>query len=145
MMQGLPEAWREGWDRGAFSNVEAYPQHMPPNAEIVVGWFNETLPVFRQHLLRGRPVGLLHVDCDLYSSTREVLEGLDSAIVPGTVIVFDEFVNYPGYELHEFRACAEWMMRYNRALSPIGLFGEGPDAHIDVHPRHQAAAFLVVK
>ncbi|HXF29087.1 MAG TPA: hypothetical protein VN457_04495 [Chlamydiales bacterium] len=32
-------------------------------------------------------------------------------IVPGTIIVFDEFYNYPGYERHEFKAFQEFLAR----------------------------------
>lgn len=38
-----------------------------------------------------------------------VLSGLKGRIVPGTMIVFDEYFNYPGWEQHEFRAFQEFV------------------------------------
>ncbi|VIO70345.1 hypothetical protein CI1B_29980 [Bradyrhizobium ivorense] len=62
------------------------------------GLFDETIPVFAQ---RELPVAFIHVDCDIYSSTRSLFTGLKSQIRPGCVIVFDEYFNYVGFEKHE--------------------------------------------
>jgi hypothetical protein len=82
--------------------------------ELVVGWFDQTLPGFvKKH---QDPIALLHVDCDLYSSTVTILNNLKDQIVPGTVIVFDEYINYPGWQLDEFKAWQEhikaWGIKY---------------------------------
>jgi len=37
----------------------------------------------------------IHIDCDLYSSTIFDLWG--NKIVEGTILVFDEYFNYPGW------------------------------------------------
>ena len=57
------------------------------------------------------PVSLLHVDGDLYSSAVTVLEHVGPRLVPGSVVVFDEFFNFPGWEQHEFRAWQEHLAR----------------------------------
>jgi hypothetical protein len=54
---------------------------------------------------------LLHIDCDLYSSTRTVLEQLSSRIVAGTVIVLDEFWIV---QEQEKRAFDEWLRTARR-------------------------------
>jgi hypothetical protein len=38
-----------------------------------------------------------------------VLEQLRARIVTGSVIVFDEYLNYPGWQLHEFKAFREFI------------------------------------
>jgi hypothetical protein len=73
---------------------------------LLKGWFEDTLPAFAAR--RSGPIALLHVDCDLYSSTKCVLDHLGASLVPGSVIVFDEYFNYPGWERHEFRAFSEF-------------------------------------
>ena len=45
----------------------------------------------------------IHIDCDLYSSTKTVLTLLAPAIRTGTVLVFDEWCGYEGWEQHEAR------------------------------------------
>lgn len=104
--EGLPEDWRPGFGAGTFAQA---PPAVPKNVELVVGWFNATLPGFVA--AHPGPVALLHVDCDLYSSTVTILEALADRIVPGTVIVFDEFLNYPGWPQHEVRAWNEFVAR----------------------------------
>jgi hypothetical protein len=67
------------------------------NAELIQGWFDTTIPEFlskNQHMA----VSLLHIDCDIYESTKSSLEGFIRRVPPGGVILFDEIFhpNYPG-------------------------------------------------
>ncbi|ORV54277.1 hypothetical protein AWC05_16805 [Mycobacterium florentinum] len=112
---GLPEQWARTditVPQGTFRvNVEGW---MPPvlhNVGLVKGMFHETLPRFREEILKSTPIAFLHVDCDIYASTKEIFDQLTDNIVSGTVIVFDEFYNYPGAEEHEFKAFQEFMER----------------------------------
>jgi hypothetical protein len=99
---GLPEDWRIGFGTGTFG-VDGPPD--VPGAELVVGLFDVTLPGFLAE--HPGPVDLLHVDADLYSSAVTVLEVVGPRLRRGSVVVFDEFFNYPGWEAHEARAWAE--------------------------------------
>ena len=69
---------------------------------MIKGLFDDTLPSFAK--THTQPVSFLHVDCDLYSSTKAIFDILGDQIVEGTVIVFDEYFNYPGWQHHEFKA-----------------------------------------
>jgi predicted O-methyltransferase YrrM len=104
--QGLPEDFRPHVRAGAFATT-ALPE--VDGAELVVGWFQDTLPGFLAD--HPGPVSLLHVDGDLYSSAVTVLEHVGPRLVPGAVVVFDEFFNFPGWEQHEFRAWQEHLER----------------------------------
>lgn len=102
--QGLPEAWNAHEPAGAYSTAGRLPE-VGENVTLHAGWFEDALPAFlRTH---PGPVRLLHVDCDLYSSTRTVLDALAGRLVPGTVVVFDDLLGYPGHEQHELRAWTE--------------------------------------
>jgi predicted O-methyltransferase YrrM len=61
------------------------------------------------------------VDCDLYSSTQTVFAHLHPKIAPGTIIVFDEYFNYPTWERHEFRAFQEYVRFRQVRYEYIGL------------------------
>ena len=100
--QGLPEDWRRGFPAGSF-DVDGIPR--VEGADLVVGWFADTLPGFLD--AHPGPVDFLHVDGDLYSSARTVLELVGPRLRPGSVVVFDEFFNFPGWREHEFRAWHE--------------------------------------
>jgi len=104
--QGLPEDWRAGFTAGTFDDAE--PPDVP-GAELVVGWFADTLPAFLAE--HPGPVDLLHLDADLYSSTATVLEHVGPRLRPGSVVVFDEYLNHPGWEDGEHRAWSEYVAR----------------------------------
>ena len=88
--RGLPEAWRSwhgrpGGDKyvrkGAFDRGGKPPFEESRAIRWVVGPFNESLPSFlREH---REPIEVVHIDCDLYSSTMTVLEQLSSRLRPG--------------------------------------------------------------
>lgn len=111
--EGLPEDWRPNFPKGKFNTRRqaslGYELLPPANAMVVPGWFDETLPMLRK---RGIPqLGLVHVDCDLYSSTVTALNGIADYIHPGTLVVFDEYHGYEGHEKHEMRAWGEFCAR----------------------------------
>lgn len=114
--EGLPEHWRSGFAAGAFATA-GLPD--VPRAEFVVGWFDETLPGFLGR--EPRPVAFLHLDADLYSSTVTVLAALVGRLQSGTVVVFDEYFNYPGWEQHEHRAWEEFVDRHQVEFEYLGF------------------------
>ncbi|MEJ2870394.1 class I SAM-dependent methyltransferase [Actinomycetospora sp. OC33-EN08] len=102
--EGLPEDWRAGFRAGTFA-VDSIPE--VEGAELVVGWFSETLPAFLD--AHPGPVDLLHLDADLYSSTATALGLVGPRLHPGSVIVFDEYLNHPGWQDGEHRAWREFV------------------------------------
>lgn len=116
---GLPERWREGFEQGMFA---CEPPDVP-NATLVRGLFSETLPRF--DFAQLGPVGLWHIDADLYSSTVTILDHIEPHLLPGTYIVMDEYHGYPGHEDHEAKAWREFADR-----TGIGwvVVGHGPEA-----------------
>lgn len=106
--EGLPEDWRAGFQTGTFDDLDGGLPDVP-GAKLVVGWFNETLPEFMTD--HSGEVAFLHVDGDLYSSAVTVFEHVGPRLRAGSVIVFDEFFNYPGWEDGEYRAWQEFVAR----------------------------------
>ena len=115
---GLPEDWTSRMRKGFFAR-STLPD-VRKNCQLWVGWFDATLPGFCKEVQQQKPIALLHVDCDLYSSTVTILDQLKDNIVSGTVIVFDEYMNYPGWQLDEFRAWQEHVTKYNIKYEYIG-------------------------
>ena len=113
--QGLPEDWRTGFARGAFADVDRKDF---ARAELVDGWFQESLPPFLE--ANDQQIALLHVDCDLYSSTVTVLEHCVPRLAPSAVVAFDEFFNYPGWQMHEARAWQEAIERFDLLVEYVG-------------------------
>jgi Flp pilus assembly protein TadD len=101
--KGIPESWRHE-TAGSYSTNGTLPD-VPENATLHEGWFNDTLPGFLE--AHADPVRFVHIDCDIYSSTKTVFDNLADRIVPGTVILFDEYLSNPGWRDDEFKAFQE--------------------------------------
>ena len=93
--EGLPEKWRDGFDKGAFNRNGEFPQ-VNQNVELIKGWFNETLVDFIK--IHNKKVSFIHIDADLYSSAKFILDTLKDYMDYDCIIVFDELVNYPGFD-----------------------------------------------
>jgi hypothetical protein len=131
--EGLPEAWAmtkkditRGNPRvakGHFSVGQLPSVHS--NVRLWKGWFNSTLPLHIKEIAPAQ-IKFLHVDCDLYSSTKTIFDLLNNHIVKETVIVFDEFypfrdkTEYELWERHEYKALKEWVERYDREFTILG-------------------------
>jgi predicted O-methyltransferase YrrM len=128
--QGLPSAWTADEGAGAYTTAGLQPQ-LGPQVQLHAGWFQDTLPVFlAQH---PGAVRLMHIDCDLYESTRTALDGCADRLVAGSVIVFDDMLGYPGSEQHEFRAWHDFARERGLAWSVLAgtLLGREVAVRID--------------
>jgi hypothetical protein len=80
--------------------------------ETVPGWYADSLTAETRERHGGRPAAIVFVDCDLYSSTRTVLEYVTPLLQEGTVLVFDDWYHYRGDpKSGEQRATSEWAQR----------------------------------
>ena len=118
--EGLPEDWSGTFEkRGKFGRGGALPT-VPANATLHRGLFDDTLPAFlAEHA--GEPAAFVHVDCDIYSSTASVLRHLGPRLAAGTVLVFDEYFNYPNWERHEWRAFQEFVRDTGTSYAYLGF------------------------
>lgn len=79
-----------------------------PFPELEVGSFETTLPATIPSKYGAAAV--IHVDCDLYESTKVVLENVEPILQEGTVILFDEWFSYKGNpDRGEARAFSEFL------------------------------------
>lgn len=104
--QGLPATgehsdniWYEGQfacTRPEFETILASRGIRQPEYELIEGFYNESLNEDTHQRLNGRKAAVIYVDCDLYDSTIQVLNFIQSYIVNGSIICFDDFYNYKG-------------------------------------------------
>jgi hypothetical protein len=123
--EGLPS----DWDRPdvsipkktfAFKNPQMLPAVLH-NVSLIKGMFEETLPKFKEEVLKSTPIAFIHIDCDLYEPTKTIFDVLGDNFVPGSVIVFDEYYNYVGYEQHEFKAFQEFLQKAGKRAKPLAF------------------------
>ena len=100
--EGFPEGERRLWDQD-FS--VAHLPAVPANVTLHQGFFEATVPPFIATWGGRRPpIALIHIDCDLFSSTHTVFTALAPYLQAGDVIAFDELMNYTEFATHEFLA-----------------------------------------
>ena len=132
--EGLGEDWENECEKGTFDLGGKPPElisyvtelgevkyEWPDNVELHTGLFKTTIPKFLKQ--NDQKASFIHIDCDLYSSTKTVLTLLKDRIQTGTVVCFDEFppLNYPSDKRCELRAFAEFLLSTNLEYYPISF------------------------
>ena len=86
--------------------------------QIVKGWFEDTLPK-----LPERPIALLRMDADWYDSTKCILDNLADRVVPGGLIVIDDYYTWEGctVAVNEFAARNKWQIRQKRGVCYVAV------------------------
>lgn len=113
--EGLPETWRANYAEGTFKTTLPAVQR---NVQLIPGLFQDTLAPFLDS--HPGPALLLHLDADLYSSTKTVLESFRSRLGPGAILIFDEYFNYPGWQNGEHKAFTEFITATKFSFEYLG-------------------------
>ncbi|MES2953216.1 MAG: TylF/MycF/NovP-related O-methyltransferase [Patescibacteria group bacterium] len=92
------------------------------SVELVEGPFEKTLPEWKARI---GPIAFLHIDCDIYDSYKTCLSELFDQVVPGGVMVFDEYKNPE--ELKKWPGAARAIDEFcaSRGLTVIDGGGKG--------------------
>jgi len=135
--EGLPEYWDSDNPKGCYSlggqippgyivgdnhsmfdsNLPQNWKPWPKNVKLVKGLFEHTLPVFLEKF--EGDAAFVHIDGDLYSSAKTVLDNLKPRFKKGSIILFDEINDYPDYKNHEIKAFAEFLLETGFDYTPL--------------------------
>jgi len=121
--EGLPETWNQNYQKGAFKTTLPKVNY---NVELITGYFEDTLPGFLE--THHKPARFIHLDADLYSSTKYVLEKMveSKRLINGTIVQFDEFIRYPESMLNgEAKAFFETIDKHDLKFKYIGYSTSG--------------------
>jgi predicted O-methyltransferase YrrM len=117
--EGLHEDWRgHSLTKGTFSLGGTLPQ-VRENVELIKGWFDETLPPFLA--LHAGPFAFIHADCDTYEANRSLFKAVGERVVPGAIVVFDEYFGYSGWRVGEWLAWQEFVAERSIRYEYLGL------------------------
>ena len=103
--EGIPEDWGSEI-KGSYSTYGQLPE-VPKNVVLHRGWFSETLPPFIME--NDKSVAFTNIDCDLYSSTKNVFDNIGDHIKKDSIIIFDEYLMIDNWRNHEFKAFQEFI------------------------------------
>jgi len=115
--EGLPESWHN-IPQNFYSTFGKIPS-TPKNVSLHVGLFNQSLPKFLNN--HKDDIRFINIDCDIYSSTKKVLNLLSKQIVSGTIILFDEYFGNEHWRKDEFKAFQESVKKYNWSYEYIAF------------------------
>ncbi|HCS19763.1 MAG TPA: methyltransferase [Bacteroidetes bacterium] len=107
--EGLKEDWK-GWalQKGYF-NLNGQLPKVNGNVKLIKGWFDQSLPKFIEENNDFRRINYLHIDCDTFEATETVFNLLGKFIDKGTLILFDEYFGYRGWEFGEYKAFQQFV------------------------------------
>jgi len=118
--RGLQEDWAGSINmtKGYFDLKGKLPK-VHDNVKLISGYFSATLPIFlKEH---QNIVSFMHIDADTYQSTKEVLNSIVGRIRKGSIIIFDEYTGYPGWENGEFKAWQEIVKKHKIKYTYLGF------------------------
>ena len=107
--EGLPEDWHQE-SKEVYSTQGRIPK-VPHHVTLIPGWFDQMLPSFLEK--HQEDIALINIDCDIYSSTKTVLDLLNARIKKGTIIIFDEYIGNLHWEDDERKAFMETVDKYD--------------------------------
>ena len=140
--QGMPEATLPGdidspmvqsgvWGPGTCSSpgldailALAKKQIAADRIHLYPGWFADTLPKIPD----GTKFALIHLDCDFYESTMQVLDGLfgNDRLSDGCILLFDDYLENRGSKkMGQRKAWEECKIKYKPDFTDIGFYGKG--------------------
>lgn len=129
--EGLPNDWVGTFERiGHFSTNGRIPRVLR-NVQIHNGRFDQQLMQFTQQY-STKTIAFVHIDCDIYSSTNDILRIIGNLLSAGSVIVFDEYFNYHGWEYHEYRAWQEFVAQCRVRYTYRGFCARGGHVYVRV-------------
>ena len=120
---GLPEGRYEDqhpqWTRGAWAFDQSFVLERSHRygvdlARVILtaGYFESTLMADLAPRLAVKRIALLHIDCDLYSSTKTALDFVTPYVQDGTVVLLDDYFCYSGNPARgESAAFREWYLK----------------------------------
>lgn len=111
--EGFPEDGRNDWQQDFSTDI---PQ-VRSNVELVVGYFDDTLDQFLSKK-NNKEVAFAHIDCDIYSSTKTIFDCFIkfNSLKDGSILVFDELINYREYLWNELLALYRYLFSTKKSI-----------------------------
>lgn len=100
--EGLRENWSGTDLEAGYLSLNKKLPKLNSNIIPTVGWVENTLEPF---LIKTNPkIAFVHFDMDTYSPTKYALEKIKPYLVKDSIIIFDDMINYIGWQEGEYKA-----------------------------------------
>ena len=102
---GLKENW-VGTSGALHLPLKSQAPKVNKNVILIKGWIQETLEPF---LIKNnvKRIQFVNIDVDTYETTKFILQLIKPLLYSGSIIIFDELYNFPGWKVGEYKALKE--------------------------------------
>jgi hypothetical protein len=102
---GLRDVWSKPERGPGYMNLEGHPSEVASNVVLHIGWVEDTLEIFlNQH---PGSIYFVHQDLDVYHPTKFFLNLIKNKLISGSLILFDDYHNFIGWQNHSHKAFTE--------------------------------------
>lgn len=126
---GLKEDWTGTDVEQGFFNLNGQMPRVLYNVELIKGWVQDTLKTFLQ--THKPEINFAHMDLDTYESTKFVLQEIKPYLKRGSILLFNEFYNFPGWSVGEYKALTEVFI--NSEYKIIAFSKHGWEAVVEIN------------
>tara|TARA_B100000941_G_scaffold286898_1_gene261180 strand:- start:1161 stop:1916 length:756 start_codon:yes stop_codon:yes gene_type:complete len=102
---GLKEDWHGTSGALHLDEKEKLPK-VNRNVILIKGWIQDTLEKFLSENNVSR-ISFINIDVDTYETTKYILPLIKPYLFSGSIIIFDEIYNFPGWKVGEYKALIE--------------------------------------
>lgn len=128
--EGLQERWAGMAPEKSYDLGGRLPK-VRRNVILVKGWFDQSVPLWKKKNPSSRIPLLVHVDCDTYAATVDVLQLCSEYVEHGLIFHFDDYFGFPnwrngGYKaLQEISQTLKWNLTYLAyGTKEVAIFAE---------------------
>jgi hypothetical protein len=114
--EGLQENWSGMAPEKTFNLGGKLPR-VRRNVELVKGWFAESASRWKAKNPAADIPLLVHVDCDTYAATLDVLEFCSDYVEHGLVLHFDDYFGFPDWRTGGYKALTEMSEKHRWRLT----------------------------
>lgn len=111
------------------------------NVEIIEGFYDKTLNTDLYKKLDLKKAAIIHIDCDLYESTKTVLDTIKPLLVEGSVLIFDDYHYYKGSPYKGERGAFNEWLNQNPQYVTTELSKTYPAAAFIINERDENAGY----
>lgn len=103
--EGLREDWKGWTDSAKTFDLDGTIPKVNSNIFLIKGWVQDTLDEFLKK--NESKINFVHLDLDTYESTKYVLEKIKPRLEENSILIFNQFYNFPGWSSGEYKAFSE--------------------------------------
>ncbi len=121
--EGLNHNWSGHSEEVGHKDLKGRIPNVEHNVILIKGWIENTLNQFiKDH--KNLSVKFIHIDTDTYESTKIILKQLKPFLQNDCVILFDDFYNFAGWSVGEYKALIENFDENEYEYFAFGLTGK---------------------